>query len=447
MPESPQFDFKPTNPDGTPMTQEQIDEEMRKSRERETAALGTQVDPVSGEVRNRDEVIAAQSSGEGGFTQTDVSTAAPGIGGFFGATESYPIYTPNMLKDPNYQGNRALIESARTAAAATPTQSMTGATIATGPQDASRSNALAVRGRQMSLADMLTASASGTGGPSAAEAMLRKGTDASMRGAVSLARSSRVNPAIAMKAALSANADATQQASNDAAILRATEQQQAQQVLNSVLASTRGGDETMRGQDVDLATRQAGFDQDTAKTNMLSSVEQQKMRDELVQKYLALGLSLDQANYQATLQQQQYQAGIINQAIAASKGISVQNAAQGMQSAALVGNAIGSAATAIGTMATSDKRVKKNVDDGEEESRKFLKALKPKGFDYKDPASHGSGRHIGVMAQDVERAAPDLIIDDSDGVKKIDIRKALSASLASLGTIERRLERLEGRRG
>jgi hypothetical protein len=152
-----------------------------------------------------------------------------------------------------------------------------------------------------------------------------------------------------------------------------------------------------------------------------------------------MGMTLDQARMQMQQQQNQFNAGLLAQQEAAKNGVAVQNQGQGMQLA-------GSIASAAGSLIASDKRAKKNITDGEDESAKLLKALHPKGFEYKDD-KHGKGHHLGVMAQDVERAAPDMVIDDTDGVKKLDMRKVLSASLAGLGSLDKRLSKIEARRG
>ncbi len=387
-----------------------------------------------------------------------VMSNAGGIYGFFGGEHEVPLYAPQAYEDPNYASNRALLESMRTGVAGQPNRtlamptgdfrSMAGSTYDT---------SLATRGRgdQQRYIEMLRRSASGTGGPSVAQMQLQRGTDRNMAQALALASSAQgVNPALAMRQAQNARASASQDAAGQSAELRMREMQDAQRMLGGALEGMRSQDlgavsafrdRAAMAQDAAKTNLSAALEQDRMrndllKTDFLSQVEQDKMRNELVSRYVAQGLSLDQANIQAKIQQEQYTKDALARQVAAANGVTMQAGQQQTQ-------AMGTAMQTLGTiaLAASDRRAKKNITDGEEESLRFLKALRPHGFEYKDE-KFGKGHHLGVMAQDVERAAPDLIVDDTDGVKKIDIRKALSASLASLGTIDRRLERLEGAR-
>lgn len=358
-----------------------------------------------------------------GVNTSDATTSAGGIAGFFGAQKDVAQYTARHVGDTTTAGNQQKINDRIAGIDTRPTQTMGAATINQTPQGQFRQG-------QVNLADALTKSMNGQG-PSLALETLKSGTDRGMKQALALQASARgVSPALAAKNAANAQAQIVQNASSDAAQVRIQEQIQARQQLAGVLDASRGAD-------IGLATSQAGLTQDANKTNLLSDVDQQKQKDQLVQQFLAMGMSADQAAHQAEVQQQQFNAGLLAQQEAAREGVAIQNQAQGMQT-------VGSVAGAIGT-AISDKRVKKNVSDGTEETLKFLRALRPKGFEYKDE-KFGRGHHLGVMAQDVERGAPDLVIDDTDGVKKLDIRKALSASLASLGSINSRLDELESKR-
>lgn len=117
------------------------------------------------------------------------------------------------------------------------------------------------RNQQMDLLSALTASANGTGGPSAAQMQLQKGVDQAI--AVQRAQAAGAHGTGTVTANLQAANNIgtlTQTSAADAAILRANEQQQARQQL---LAGLQGA----RATDVDLATSQAGFQNATNLTN------------------------------------------------------------------------------------------------------------------------------------------------------------------------------------
>ncbi len=103
-------------------------------------------------------------------------------------------------------------------------------------------------------------------------------------------------------------------------------------------------------------------------------------------------------------------------------------------------SAIGTTAAALSK--ASDKRVKKNVEDGDKSIERFLDSVAAKDWDYKDPAKHGEGRHTGIMAQDAEKNS-DMVFTHKDGVKMLDLGKAAGTSLAALANINKRLRALE----
>lgn len=90
----------------------------------------------------------------------------------------------------------------------------------------------------------------------------------------------------------------------------------------------------------------------------------------------------------------------------------------------------------------SDKRVKKDVKKFD--VSEFLDSLTGYEFQYKEPKKHGEGKQVGVMAQDVEKEAPQLVDEDEEGTKHIDYNKAGGPIFASLAGIHERLKKLEG---
>lgn len=105
------------------------------------------------------------------------------------------------------------------------------------------------------------------------------------------------------------------------------------------------------------------------------------------------------------------------------------NIAEANRQSNLVGQGMGAAA-----MMFCDERLKTNIKpvpkDVIDELKKDLKAFY---FEYKDKI-HGAGQHIGVMAQDLEksRLGKEVVFEDEQGNKKIDLSKVLSIFLATM---------------
>lgn len=428
---------------------------------------------IAAATRSQDVADINAQAANGGVQRIDQKANAGGIAGFFGQTKDQSNFTAGTVTNPNAVANRGNVD-ALTASVGGQNFDAQAARAQAAEAGSARSQAAKIDGTQQNqfrqgqvgLANLLTESANGQG-PSAAQAQLQAGTDASINSALALARSARGgNASVAMKNALMQNGQTMQAAVTQAAQLRAQEQQQARGQLASVL-------DTSRGADVGLATSQAGLTQQTALANaanqqqtalanadaqtrvaLANSANQQQTnlanqaaafdKNKLLSQLLAQGATMDQAQQEVQIKQAQFNAELLARQEAARNG---QNLAAGQQQASAVGTGIAAAGTILAS-AASDKRAKKNVEDGEAETRAFLKALsKPKGFEYKDPESFGEGHHIGIMAQDLEKGAPEIVFDDTDGVKKLDMRKALSASLASLGNLDKRLGKVERKRG
>lgn len=122
-----------------------------------------------------------------------------------------------------------------------------------------------VRGDQASLVNALQARAAGRA-PSAAELQLRSATDSNIAAAQSASVGSS-NPALAARAAIDAGASMNQQSANQAAVLRAQEQAQAEAALGNALMG-------MRGQDIGVSSTQAGFNQQAGIANQQSAIAQ-----------------------------------------------------------------------------------------------------------------------------------------------------------------------------
>lgn len=92
--------------------------------------------------------------------------------------------------------------------------------------------------------------------------------------------------------------------------------------------------------------------------------------------------------------------------------------------------------------AYSDKNIKKD----------FLDKLEAYTYEYKnkykDDPRAGEGRHMSVMAQDLEKAGPigkSMVEEDSEGVKMVDYAKGYGAILAAQAHLNKRLNELENK--
>lgn len=212
----------------------------------------------------------------------------------------------------NGEANRSAHRQAATMQAARvgPASLFGGATIDTSPQEQFRQG-------QLGLMSQLQGQANGTG-PSIAQGQLQRASDANLAQSMAMAQSmGGMGAGAGLRGISQQRAGVGQQLASDSGLLRLQEQQQAQGLLANV---TAGG----RGQDIGLATgqaglfqqaglanqgaqnqfalTQAGFNQAANQANLSSSIQQQQMNDQMVQAYLAKGMTLDEAQMQAKMQ-------------------------------------------------------------------------------------------------------------------------------------------------
>lgn len=86
-------------------------------------------------------------------------------------------------------------------------------------------------------------------------------------------------------------------------------------------------------------------------------------------------------------------------------------------------------------MAFSDRRLKKNIHRVSAEHLSDLKSeLKAFYYEYKDKLHGASGRHIGIIAQDLEKTklGREIVVENSKGEKMIDMNKVLNLFLATM---------------
>ena len=171
------------------------------------------------------------------------------------------------------------------------------------------------RQQQMDTLAQLQQQAAGNGPMSAAEQMALAQGDATKRMAQAQALSARgATGSSALRAATETQARAGISAEQQQQLIRTQEQQQAQQQLGALAGQ-------IRGQDLGLATTQAGLTQQAAIANQQAGLEQQSMNDQLVQFYTNMGMSLDQAQLQAQQAYQQMLSDIVQSQYNAQAGI------------------------------------------------------------------------------------------------------------------------------
>lgn len=104
--------------------------------------------------------------------------------------------------------------------------------------------------------------------------------------------------------------------------------------------------------------------------------------------------------------------------------------------------------------AISDKNLKVEVEVDEKDfnPKSFLDALQAYSYEYKNNAKKlptaGEGRHLSVMAQDLEKAGPvgkSMVIDTPNG-KVVDYGKGFGAILAAQTHLNERLKELESKK-
>lgn len=100
----------------------------------------------------------------------------------------------------------------------------------------------------------------------------------------------------------------------------------------------------------------------------------------------------------------------------------------------------GAAAAAV----KSDKRAKKEIEDGGSDATRALEKLRAKSYRYKDERD-GKGRQFGIMAQDLEGGPLASAVIDTPHGKYVDGGKAALAGLGLAAELHRRISKLEGK--
>jgi hypothetical protein len=93
----------------------------------------------------------------------------------------------------------------------------------------------------------------------------------------------------------------------------------------------------------------------------------------------------------------------------------------------------------------SDERTKRNISPGNLSASQAVGSLDPYTFEYESGLGQPAGRHIGVMAQDLEQVAPQAVSTGPDGLKRIDTAQATGLTLAASAEQAQRQQEQEER--
>lgn len=246
------------------------------------------------------------------------------------------------------------------------------------------------------------------------------------------------NAGEALRQASVGQAQVTGQAANQAATNTLNSEQQGINNAGAVAGA-------MQGEEQQNQQFNAGAQNQIGLANSAQSQQQQQFSDSLQQQYLGQQETLDSAQAAATLQAGEFgvNSAATQTAGAASNGVANTNATTAQITG--VGGLVNSGVQTLEN--TSDRRAKTNVDDGDEKSSDFLDHLSAKEWDYKDPEKHGEGRHLGVMAQDLQKSAlgDQMVSPDHEGTLRVDYGKGMAAIVASLAYLNDKMKALEGK--
>lgn len=164
-----------------------------------------------------------------------------------------------------------------------------------------------------------------------------------------------------------------------------------------------------------------------------------------------VGTRNEQEKYNKALIQQKFEnemakaSGLAGQYTNKGKFETDSAAAKASQYAAIGAGVDKAGESAAKAIIASDATSKKNIKNADNQIQNLLDNISAYEFEYKNKKEDGSGKRLGVMAQDLEKSemGKELVIDDN-GKKKIDVNKLISTVLASQAHINKRLNKIEG---
>lgn len=248
------------------------------------------------------------------------------------------------------------------------------------------SNADQIRSQQMNLAQALQNQMNGTGAPSVAQLQLQQGLQQNLAAAMAAQASARggAGGGLALRQIQNQRGNLTNQANQQAAILRAQEMQAAQGQLAGVLGQTRGMDQDVATQQAALMQqanlanaqafnvtnlKQGDFNQQAIMANQAATMKQQEMND-------AMGQFYDKNQWDVTIKNQQNLQDLEklkaqqSAAMEQMRSQAYQNA--GSNRAGVMG-AAGQGLAAVAAM--SDKKLKTKIKPGDKALAKLLGSM------------------------------------------------------------------------
>lgn len=283
-----------------------------------------------------------------------------------------------------------------------------------------RSQSGQTRAQQEQAIQALQQAAAGTT-PSAAELQLKQQAANNNAQALNNAAALRGRSAgSSFQAANRQNALNQLQTNADAASARAAEQANARAALTGALSG-------VQSQDQATAQAQAALTQSANANNLQSALTT-----------TGQNITKQQNTAQDTL-------GAQGLGITAAGDIVGANTANAQTQNSYEGGLLGGAG-ALGVAALSDERSKEDIEDATAETRDAIEALKPYSFRYKD-SENGEGDRLGIMAQDMAKTpvGRDVVIKGKR--LKLDMANSMGLALAGLSDIQRRLKKVEARKG
>lgn len=280
------------------------------------------------------------------------------------------------------------------------------------------------RGGMMSTANRLGAIAGGQQA-GAGEMAVNRQVGQAQSAQASAARQARgANAALAYHNGMRNSADIGLAGAGQAAQAQMQDQQAANAQLGQLYGSMYGQDANVATQNAQLGQQQmlqqGAMNQQTALANQNAELQGRALQIQ------ALGQQLGWSKEQIDLELKR--AGID----AADKGIV----------AGLFSSGGGIAAAA------SDERLKTDIRSGDDDADEFMRSLTSHTFRYKEPEKWGKGNVLGVMIQDMARSklGREAVVQvDEQGHLGFDLRKATSATLASVARLSKRLGELEAK--
>lgn len=276
------------------------------------------------------------------------------------------------------------------------------------------------------------------GGPSLAQSQLQGGMAVANRSAVQNAMQARGgNAAGAVNAATTASTSLGGQAATQAAMLRQQEQMMAMegqagmanQMAQQGLQGQLGMESLYQGAlgqqlDANLAGRQLRTEERGAKLDRAKGIKGMILPDLGSDERIKTGIKPS-----------------------GQGGGTSEAGANGIQTASGVLGALGGTLGKLAPLiALSDENAKKNIVPGNLQASQAVGELNSSEFEYKAGYGQPAGRRFGVMAQDMQQAYPQAVVDTPQGLG-INVAQGLGLNLAATSEQEQRLRKIEAAMG